>query len=357
MRYTPLSTFLALSLLGVSSSAMATQVDASINADNRFVAVLTQNGTNTVVHTTSSNYLWSNTEKFSFNVDETNLKQCYISVVTWGDRASGEGFAGVFKSNNGAIYTNGSTFQSKLESKTNSGAVHISPTQTVIDNIVPVTSGSTTSMGSTNGHWLWGNITTNYSGADFGAASVPSDFDWVGPTGHSYNSSAGPHFISGDYFVFSAPCSKVVKAATPPPPPPPSPIDVPGDHFQCYRLYEGDEVKAEEIQIADQFGRSTVVLGKPVMICNPSHKRHNGKDYEMRNEKRHLVCYDYLKQEYEKKFELNINNQFGPDKVVSYEREMFCAPSLKEHVDRRSQKPSERRINEERKIYPRQQRR
>ena len=129
-----------------------------------------------------------------------------------------------------------------------------------------------------------------------------------------------------------------------------------GEHFQCYKLEKGDRLKPETITISDQFGRSQAVLGTPRMLCNPSTKIHNKKEFGILNKERHLVCYDYVKQERVEPQELKINNQFAPDDVVSTEREMFCVPSFKEHMDRGPQKIDERRPRE-RPYEPRQQRR
>jgi len=131
---------------------------------------------------------------------------------------------------------------------------------------------------------------------------------------------------------------------------------MPGEHFQCYNLEKGDRVKSKAITIADQFGKSEVVIGRPKMLCNPSSKTHRGKNYRIRNKERHLVCYDYVKQNRVRPQNLKINNQFAPDEVVSTQREMFCVPSYKEHV---KNKPSPKAFDRSkvREIKPRQQRR
>ncbi|HHI88352.1 MAG TPA: hypothetical protein ENK01_00230 [Hellea balneolensis] len=112
-----------------------------------------------------------------------------------------------------------------------------------------------------------------------------------------------------------------------------------GDHFQCYRLEKGDRVKPQTIYIKDQFGGTKAVLGRPVMLCNPSFKVHNGKEYPVRDKKRHLVCYNYVKQERPRSQSLYINTQFGADKVISTRRELFCAPAGKAHLPGRGEPP------------------
>ena len=331
----------ATALMTVSTSAMAAQVSGAVNVDNRFMVVVTQNGVDTVVYTAPSNYTWGQTAtRFNFNVDENNLNQCYISLINWGDGSVAEGFAGVFKGNNGAVYTGGSGFTAK-ESTINNGGFGVVPSQSVVNSIVPATSGGVTNLGSTQSHSTWGSVKPFYTPNDFGMSSVPSNFSWIRPAGTSKTTKK--------HFVYSTPCGNVVKQEA---------QHMDGEHFQCYKLEKGDRLKPKEITIRDQFGRSNAVLGTPRMLCNPSSKNHNGKEFRIQNEKRHLVCYDYVKQQRSRPQNLKINNQFAPDDVVSTEREMFCVPSSKTHTDK--VKPKDTRYDRSRireRPQPRQQRR
>lgn len=116
----------------------------------------------------------------------------------------------------------------------------------------------------------------------------------------------------------------------------PDPIVFPpvpnGEHYQCYMLEKGNDVKREQITIKDQFGRDQVVLGRPVMLCNPSEKIHGRKTFKIQDAERHLVCYTYLRQKQPDAQELRIQTQFGQDEVISTRREMFCAPAGKSHI-------------------------
>jgi hypothetical protein len=159
------------------------------------------------------------------------------------------------------------------------------------------------------------NFYTN--SGDFFNGAIPSNMAWVKPVG------AGT--TTDKRWVFSSPCSGLVKSAK----------HMEGEHFQCYKLEKGDRLKPETITIRDQFGRSNAVLGRPRMLCNPSSKVHGKKKYNIRNKERHLVCYDYVKQQRTRAHNLKINNQFAPDDVRSGEREMFCVPSSKVHTDRK----------------------
>ncbi len=309
----------ATALLAVSTQAMATQVSGAVNVDNRFAVVVSQNGTNTVVYTAPSNYTWGReATRFKFNVDESNLERCHISLVNWGDGAVAEGFAGVFKGDKGAVYTGGSGWTAK-ESTINSGGFSNVPSASVINSIVPATSGGVTDLGSTQSHPTWGSVKPFYTPADFGMGSIPGNFNWIRP--------AGTNKTTKKHFVYSTPCSNLVKEA-------PKAIHMPGEHFQCYNLEKGDHIKTERVVVKDQFGKSDVVIGKPRMLCNPSAKVHNGKEYRIRNEKRHLVCYDYVRPPRIRPQNLRINNQFAPDEVVATRSQMFCVPSSKEHIDK-----------------------
>jgi hypothetical protein len=116
---------------------------------------------------------------------------------------------------------------------------------------------------------------------------------------------------------------------------------MPGEHFQCYNVEKADRLPEETITIADQFGKTRAVLGKPVLLCNPSHKIHNKKEFKILNQKRHLVCYNYVKQNKVKSQNLLINNQFAPDNIVSGQRELFCVPSIKKRVGPTRPRPVE----------------
>ena len=107
---------------------------------------------------------------------------------------------------------------------------------------------------------------------------------------------------------------------------------MPGEHFQCYGVEKGDQLKSEYISVRDQFGAARIVLGKPVMLCNPSEKTHRDKRFSIENKERHLVCYNIVKQEKNRSVPVQINNQFAPDDIYAGQRKMFCVPSSKKHL-------------------------
>lgn len=305
----------------VPAVAQATTVNGAVNADNRYMVTVSQGNSNTIVKTAPNTYTWgSYADRFSFNIDDTtNLKQCKVNVIVWGDGSVGEGFAGVLKGNNGIAYTGNGDFTAKDATGYSSGGFGGVPSQSTVDAISPAMSGSVQNLGLTTSHPTWGTISGFYNSTDFGGIPVPSDFSWISPSG------AGK--TTKNYWVFSTPCGDLVK------PEMPDPIDVAGDHFQCYMIEKGDRLKRETLYIKDQFGESKAVLGRPVMLCNPSSKQHNGKKYGVRDEKRHLVCYDYVNKPKRVSESVMINNQMGPDKVVATRNERFCVPSYKYHLD------------------------
>lgn len=113
--------------------------------------------------------------------------------------------------------------------------------------------------------------------------------------------------------------------------PMPVPKNMPGEHFQCYAAKPSERRSFERITIRDQFGKDQVVLGRAVMLCNPSAKVHNKKRYGIRNAKRHLVCYNIVKQSRPKARTVIIQNQFEGNYLNTAHRQMFCVPSHKKH--------------------------
>lgn len=332
MKHLLLSTILGTALLGMSSLADAATIDGAINADNRFAVAVTQNGLVTNKFVAPSNYSWGTTQRFNLNIDTSNLKQCYVNVIVWGDNSVREGFVGTLKGNNGTVYTGSGKFSAK-QSNISSGGVGNAPSDSQIQSMSPATaSNSVTLLGSPFGHSTWGNLTGKYNANDFDGA-IPPDLNWIQPTG------AGK--TTNKHWVFSTPCGNLVDG----------PRDMPGEHFQCYNLEKGDRLKSKSILIRDQFGQEKVVLGKPRMLCNPSSKVHNDKRFEIRNKERHLVCYNYRRPVKAKPQAVKINNQFGPDEVVATRDNMFCVPSSKEHTDKTGN-PKDTRYERTRPVRP-----
>lgn len=319
MSKTILSTVLTTTLLLTSTSALAGQIDGAINADNRFVVAVTSNGNVVSRYDSPGNYSWRTKDTFSLSTPD-DIKQCRINVIVWGDNAVAEGFAGVLRGNNGQIYTGGTGsngFQSATESVVTSGGISSLPTDNEIIAMTPAPAGTgaTGSAPANISSPVWGAVSGYYQGSDFIGGSVPSNMAWVKPQ------STGT--TTDNHWVFSSPCGDLVK---------PVAVHMPGDHFQCYSLKEGEALEPETIYIRDQFGESKAVLGKPRVLCNPSMKTHKDKTYDILNAERHLVCYDYVKRPQRRENKVSINNQFAPDDVVAGRNQFFCVPSSKKHI-------------------------
>ncbi|WP_417221940.1 hypothetical protein [Amphritea sp.] len=160
----------------------------------------------------------------------------------------------------------------------------------------------------------------------YNLASVPG----VGSILNTLNDGTFSIYLQDDTAVNSVTLRTTVTC--PDPNPYGGPVDVKGEHFQCYDVKPAEKSKPVEITIQDQFGRDKVVLGQPVMLCNPSAKIHGKKSYRIQNKERHLVCYHIIKQRSPKSLKVQINNQFEGNGLQTGERQIFCAPSLKKHI-------------------------
>jgi hypothetical protein len=113
-------------------------------------------------------------------------------------------------------------------------------------------------------------------------------------------------------------------------------VSMPGNHFGCYRVAESRPLRPETLQIRDQFGRAEVVLGRPVMVCNPSIKVHNDRTFGVTNPERHLICYDIARQnDQQRSRRVQTNNQMAPAQLTTNERQMYCVPSSKRLIGER----------------------
>jgi hypothetical protein len=112
-------------------------------------------------------------------------------------------------------------------------------------------------------------------------------------------------------------------------------VDVPGDHYQCYRVVRSAALTPETIIVADQFGRAQIVLARPVMLCNPSVKVHRDKRYLVKSPELHLVCYEPARRDRPRLRRVRIGNQFQITDLNVAQRTMFCVPSKKKLLGER----------------------
>lgn len=98
------------------------------------------------------------------------------------------------------------------------------------------------------------------------------------------------------------------------------------DHFKCYQV-KGATPQAV-VSLKDKFtSAKNLVLGKPVLLCNPTIKVHDGKTYPVQHAKAHLVCYKVKPTQFNKT--IAVTNQFGAPQLNISNPGMLCAPSTK----------------------------
>jgi uncharacterized repeat protein (TIGR01451 family) len=125
------------------------------------------------------------------------------------------------------------------------------------------------------------------------------------------------------------------KSLTGDPGPPPTMLD----HFQCYRVsgghddddHHGDDddhgSASRRVELKDQFMTETVQVRRPVALCNPVEKTHDGVVTPIGSPTKHLVCYSIKAARFSAT--VNVRNQFG-DATLSVGRpHSLCVPSEK----------------------------
>jgi hypothetical protein len=101
------------------------------------------------------------------------------------------------------------------------------------------------------------------------------------------------------------------------------------DHFKCYRVVGGAFDGSPTPNVKDQFNEEVMTVGKPVLLCNPVDKIHNGIHSGINNDRDHLVCYRTISNPDPTLF-VRVSNQFGIRNLVVLEAEnLLCLPSLK----------------------------
>jgi hypothetical protein len=98
------------------------------------------------------------------------------------------------------------------------------------------------------------------------------------------------------------------------------------DHFKCYRVY-GSAINVP-VTLRDQFLlEPRVKVLEPVGLCNPVEKTHGTVVTPIVNPRAHLVCYKITSKEFTRTLE--IENQFGRQKLVLRDADLLCVPSEK----------------------------
>jgi hypothetical protein len=95
------------------------------------------------------------------------------------------------------------------------------------------------------------------------------------------------------------------------------------DHFKCYRVF-GKTVDVV-VNAQDQFSQEDMLVGRPVLLCNPADKNWEG----INNPNQHLVCYA-TKSATDEPRGVVVDNQFGQRGLKVLQREnLLCVPSEK----------------------------
>lgn len=100
------------------------------------------------------------------------------------------------------------------------------------------------------------------------------------------------------------------------------------DHFKCYRV-KGDAINVP-VGLKDQFQATQVSVLRPVYLCNPTIKNHNGALTDIKYPQAHLVCYTVTPKDFVKK--VTTINQFRQENLKTSVADLLCAPSKKEIV-------------------------
>lgn len=333
-------------LLFIASQVFAVNVPVTIKAtaDNDFIIMLSRGNVKSRVYVNNVGG-WGVAKNTVIQVPNTDLNSCYIDFITWNQKWE-RGFAG---SVTGDLGTLNSGDANVLSYKTTSEFINYDnssmtfPSSNAVNQVY-----STMQVMPVAIHYTHSSIWGAPSNLGFS-----SDVYWISPNQYPSQQSFILHrfpcnlVVKGRFvrpnptpapapnpvpFPSPGPIPRPTPIPGPVPNPAPFPVNVTGDHFSCYMLEKGASLKAEMITITDQFGSAKAVLGMPKMICNPSEKIHRGVTFNIENKKRHLVCYEILEQTPNNDYDLEIKNQFETRKVRSTNREMFCVPSLKNHL-------------------------
>lgn len=99
------------------------------------------------------------------------------------------------------------------------------------------------------------------------------------------------------------------------------------NHFQCYPVREGTRPKAT-VTLTDQWHtEKAVVVGEPLVFCNPAEKVHGRQKFPIVNPTAHLVCYRLTAKAFQQK--AAIRNQFNKTRLAVSSPDRLCVPSRK----------------------------
>jgi hypothetical protein len=100
------------------------------------------------------------------------------------------------------------------------------------------------------------------------------------------------------------------------------------DHYQCYLVKPTTPFKSRKVALLDQFGKSAPLVVTPTSLCAPVSKN-AGRVLDRQD---HLVCYSLRTTTTFKVRRALIVNQFGKATMAVVTPEVLCVPSLKRLV-------------------------
>ena len=121
-------------------------------------------------------------------------------------------------------------------------------------------------------------------------------------------------------------CAPASKSLQGPPAQPPSDTQ----HYKCYRVEERPRLAEETLDLVDQFGTRRVVIRRADLLCNPVTKeRASGERVVAPRPEEHLVCYAITSATSFTRQTAFTLDQFGRQSVRVVAPEVLCVPSTK----------------------------
>jgi hypothetical protein len=110
------------------------------------------------------------------------------------------------------------------------------------------------------------------------------------------------------------------------------------DHFKCYTVRPRTTFTPLKVTLKDQFEAQDVTVLRPVSLCNPVTKCHDGVCTEPVHPEEHLTCYRTQDVEGTPGFQRRrvlVSNQFGTQELTVVRRnDLLCLPSAKKLLER-----------------------
>ncbi len=98
------------------------------------------------------------------------------------------------------------------------------------------------------------------------------------------------------------------------------------DHYACHAV-TGNQ-RNRPVALQDQFGNANTVVTRPLLLCNPAAKVHDGQLTRVQDRRWHLACYEIQPTPFNPTT-ATARDQFGAKTAVARERGMLCVPSQK----------------------------